>query len=260
MYDAGKIVRSANADTTSCRRKLPGIEHDRRLVRKIREQTVRGSEGGLRKRSKQRAHLKKSTNWCNPPFKTQKLAIDLRSPITVNSPPNPPSHLQTATNSTKISTEHSRSTSAAGPSGCTAPSSAGSSSHASTSTRAGPSTNALPNHAHDQSQFIESFALTITKQKKQMPQLGTMGAPVCGGADITKFIEEYQSLSSRIGTDTVPKQVIAKFPYYCSDTIHEMIKMMNRYLRKDCIQLNQDLKGTFQHVYRRVYMYMRLYL
>ena len=62
MYDAGKIVRSANADTTSCRRKLPGIEHDRRLVRKIREQTVRGSEGGLRKRSKQRAHLKKSTN------------------------------------------------------------------------------------------------------------------------------------------------------------------------------------------------------
>jgi hypothetical protein len=56
-------------------------------------------------------------------------------------------------------------------------------------------------------QFIEFFALAIAKEKRQMPLPGTMGAPVFGGADVTKFIEAYESLSSRTGTDLVAEKV-----------------------------------------------------
>jgi len=90
-------VRSANETTTSHRGKSQGIEHDEWLGRKLREKTVRGGEAGQRKETKQRAHLTKSPNWPNPPSKTYKQTIDLRPPITANSPPNPLSHLQTTT-------------------------------------------------------------------------------------------------------------------------------------------------------------------
>jgi hypothetical protein len=56
------------------------------------------------------------------------------------------------------------------------------------------------------------LALAIAKEKKQMPLPGTMGAPVFGGADVTKFIEAYESLSSRTGTDPAAEDVIATFP------------------------------------------------
>ena len=126
--------------------------------------------------------------------RTHKLAINLRSPITANSPPNLSSHLQTAANNTKMSIEHSRSTSAAGSSGHTASSSAGPSSYAGSSTCAGPSANALPNHVHVPWQFIESLPVAITKEKTQMPLPGTMGPPGFGGADITKFSTAYNIL------------------------------------------------------------------
>jgi len=201
INNAGKIVTTANEDTTSCRGKMQGIGRNRQLVRKRREKTVRGGEAGLRNGTKQRAHLKKSANWPDPPSTTHKPTIDLSSPITANTPPNPPFHLQTATNSTKMATEHSRSTSTTGPSGRSVSTSAGPSSQAGSSTSAGLSTNTLPNHAHDQRQFIELLALAIPKKQKQMPHLGTMGTPVFGGADVTKFIEPYESLSPRNETD-----------------------------------------------------------
>jgi len=93
-----------------------------------------------------------------------------------------------------------------------------------------------------------------------MPLPGTMGAPVFGGADVTKFIEAYESLSSRTGTDPAAEDVIATFPYYCSETIQETIKMMNGYLRKDWEQLKEELKDAFRHADSRVYMYTRSYL
>ena len=55
-------MRSANEDTTSRRGKSQGMEHDRPLGRNIREKKVRGGKAGLRKGTKQRAHLKKSAN------------------------------------------------------------------------------------------------------------------------------------------------------------------------------------------------------
>jgi len=55
-------VRRANENATSCRGKSQGIEHDRQLVRKLREETVRGGEAGLRKGTEHRAHFKKITN------------------------------------------------------------------------------------------------------------------------------------------------------------------------------------------------------
>jgi len=93
-----------------------------------------------------------------------------------------------------------------------------------------------------------------------MPLPGTMGAPVFGGADVTKCIEAYGSLSSRTGTNPAADDVIATFPYYCSETIQEMIKMMNGYLMKEWVQLKEELQDAFRHADSRVYMYMRSYL
>jgi len=92
----------------------------------------------------------------------------------------------------------------------------------------------------------------------QLP--GTMGTPVFGGADVTKFIEAYKSLSSRTGTDSAAEDVIATFPYYCSETFQDTMKMMNGYPRKDWVQLKEELKDSFRHTDSRVYMYVRSYL
>jgi len=179
--------------------------------------------------------------------KTHKLAIDLRSPITGNSPPNPPSHLQTAINSIKMLTEQYRSTSATGCSRRTSSSSAGLSSQAGFSTSAGSSANASPNHAHHQRQLIKSLALAIRKEKKQMLLQGTMGAPVFGGADVSKFIEVYERLSSCTGTDLVAEDVISTFPYYCLEMLRDTITMIDRYLGKDWEWLKGDLQDTFHN-------------
>jgi hypothetical protein len=56
-------------------------------------------------------------------------------------------------------------------------------------------------------QLIKSLALAITKGKMRMPLPGTMGAPVFGGADVTKFIEGYKILSSCTGTDQATEHV-----------------------------------------------------
>jgi len=158
-----------------------------------------------------------------------------------------------------MSTERSRSTSATGPSGCNASSSAGRPTQAGFSTSAGPFGNALPNHVHNQRQLIESLALAIAKEKKEIPLPGTMGTPVFGGADITKPIKAYESISSRTVTDLAADDDIAMFPYYCSETIQETIKMMNGYLRKDWMQLKEELKDAIRHANSRVHMYTRLY-
>jgi hypothetical protein len=63
------------------------------------------------------------------------------------------------------------------------------------------------------------LALAIAKEKKQMPLPCTMGAPVFGRADVTKFIQAYESLSSRTGTDPAAQDVIVTFLYYCSEVI-----------------------------------------
>jgi len=78
--------------------------------------------------------------------------------------------------------------------------------------------------------------------------------------DVTKFIEAYESLSSRTGTDPAAEDAIATFSYYCSETIQKAIKMMNGYLKKDWEQLKKGLKDAFRHADSRVNMYTRLYL
>jgi hypothetical protein len=85
------------------------------------------------------------------------------------------------------------------------------------------------NTVQEQKNFIESLVVAIAKDKNQMPLLGTMGAPGFGGADVTKFMEAYESLSSRTGTDPSKDDVISTFPYYCSETIQEKIKMIKGY-------------------------------
>jgi len=58
-------------------------------------------------------------------------------------------------------------------------------------------------------------------------------------------IEVYESLSFRTGTNLVAEDDITIFPYYCSETIQEMIKMMNGYLRKYWVQIKEELKDAF---------------
>lgn len=74
-----------------------------------------------------------------------------------------------------------------------------------------------------------------------------MGAPVFRGMDVTKFIGVYESLPSRNGTDQVAEDVIATFPYYCSETMQQIMEVMNGYLRKNWEQLKEDLKDACCH-------------
>jgi len=118
-----------------------------------------------------------------------------------------------------MSTEYSWYTYAAGPSGRTASSSPRHSSQAESSTSAGPSTNPSPNHAHNPSRFIESLTLGVVKETKQIPLPGTQDTHVFTGADITKLIKAYESLSSRTGIDLAADDDIAMFPYYYLEVI-----------------------------------------
>jgi hypothetical protein len=68
------------------------------------------------------------------------------------------------------------------------------------------------------------LALPIAREKKEMPLLGTMGAQVFGGVDVTKFIEPYESLTYCTETDLAAEHVITTFPYYCSEKIQQTIK------------------------------------
>jgi hypothetical protein len=104
------------------------------------------------------------------------------------------------------------------------------------------------------------MALAIAKEKKQMPLPGTMGALVHGGAHVMNFIEEYQSITCRTGTNPVDEDMISTIPCYCAEMIQEPIKIMNRYLRKDWVQLQEELKDRFRHTNTRVYMNTRSYL
>jgi len=240
LKDSNKVVWSANEHTTSRRGKLQGITSDRRLGRKLREKTVRCCEDGLRKERNKELTSTRVPIDLTPLPKTHKLAIDLRSPINANSPPNRPSHLQTATHSTKMSTEHSWSTSAASSTGRTGTSSAEPSSHAGTSTSAGPSANAMPNHVHHQRLLITFLALTIVKEKKQIPLPGTMGTTVCGALDVSKFIEADESLPSCPGLNAATEDAIGTYTYYLSATNREMIKIINKYQRTDWEQLKRN--------------------
>jgi len=103
------------------------------------------------------------------------------------------------------------------------------------------------------------MALAMARETKQMPLLGTMGAPVFGGADVTKYIEAYKSLTSSTGTDLAAEDVVATFPYCCSETIQKTIQMMNGYRRRDWVQLNEELKDAFRHADSGVYKYTRSY-
>jgi len=132
-----------------------------------------------------------------------------------------------------ISTDYSRSTSAACASGHTHSSSAEPSSHVVSSTSTAPSANASPNHVHDERQFIQFMTLTIAKEHMEEPLLGTKGAPDFRGTDFTKFIQAHEDVLCRTGTDQVTDDVIESFPYYCSEMIQPSITMMNIYLSKD---------------------------
>jgi hypothetical protein len=174
---------------------------------------VKGGEAELRKEQNKDLTSKRAPIDLTPLPKTQKLAIDLRSPITANLSPNPASHLQTSTNSTKMSTEQSQSTSAAGSPGHIASSTTGPACHA------GAFCNDWYNHPHNQRQCIEFLAVPSSKGKKQIPLVGTMGTPVFGGADQIKFIEGIKCVTPFRKTNTAAADDIGSFPYYCSETI-----------------------------------------
>jgi len=95
---------------------------------------------------------------------------------------------------------------------------------------------------------------------KQMPLPGTMGAPVYGGADVTKFIQAYKSLLSHTGTDLAAEDVIATILYYCPHKIQEMLKMVHGGLRKDSEQWQNQLKEAFGHADSWVHLYTRSHL
>jgi len=75
-----------------------------------------------------------------------------------------------------------------------------------------PPINASCNTVYTQRPFIESLALAITHEHKQIPLPGIMGDLVFTGADIPKFTEAEKCLSFCTGTDQVAEDNIAFFP------------------------------------------------
>jgi len=121
------------------------------------EKTVRGGEAAQREEQIKELTTKKENTLLDPTAlpKTHKLAVDLTSQITANSQPNSLSHLRTATNSTKMSTENSWSTSATSFGGHTG------------SPSPGPSANTSPNHVHDERQLSEFLAHRHRERKEE---------------------------------------------------------------------------------------------
>jgi hypothetical protein len=70
INDAGKIVRTANEDTTSRRAKSQGIEPIRKPHRMLREKSTRGGEAGLRNEQNTELTLKRVPIDLNPLPKT----------------------------------------------------------------------------------------------------------------------------------------------------------------------------------------------
>jgi hypothetical protein len=93
--------------------------------------------------------------------------------------------------------------------------------------------NTSPSIAYDQRQFIESLALPIALEKKQMLLLGTMHTTVVIEADVTMLIEACKTLSPPTGTNHAAEHPITTFPYCYSETIQETIRIMSGYLKKD---------------------------
>jgi hypothetical protein len=89
------------------------------------------------------------------------------------------------------------------------------------------------------------LAVDITQEKNRMPLPGTRGSPVFGGADITTVIKVYDGLFSCIATIPAAGDVHTMFPYYCSETIQEMVKMSHGYPMKDWVHLEEKLKDAF---------------
>lgn len=91
-------------------------------------------------------------------------------------------------------------------------------------------------------------------EKMQVPLLATKGAPVIKRVDVTKFIEQSKSISSRTGSDTATEDNIATLLYYYSESFLETIEMINLYGRKKWVKLNTKRKDTFRHIDSQVYM------
>jgi hypothetical protein len=74
-----------------------------------------------------------------------------------------------------------------------------------------------------------------------------MRAPFFGQADVTAFSKAYDTLTSATRTSLAAEDVIRKFLYNCPESTHKTVKMMNGYVRKDWVQLKEELKDAFRH-------------
>ena len=91
----------------------------------------------------------------------------------------------------------------------------------------------------------------------QLPEI--TGISVFRGADITKFIKVYKSYSSYTRTNLVAKDIVATFPFYCSEMHQVIIKMMNSYLKTGPKVLKEEQKDDFNHGNSQVLFFNILY-
>jgi len=194
--------------------------------------------------------------------------MDVRLPISPNLPSKPPSDHQTCIIPLfKILSDYNLSSSAiTSSSGCATSTwtrfsmKTGSSAEPASPINARLSINAMSNHAHNQCQFINSLALAILIVQRQILLPGTLSIPGISGADVSKFIKEYDSLSSHTWTDPVSELINATFLYYCSETIQVMIHLINQYFNLDRKLLKEELKDAFHHTNSQIYLYTVFYL
>lgn len=100
----------------------------------------------------------------------------------------------------------------------------------------------------------------MVNDKKQLHLMGTMSVPVFGGADVATIIEVYECLSSHTWTNLVAQDVMVTLPYYGSDMIPDMMKMMSGYVKKDWEQLKGEQWDNFHCTESRISTYTRLRL
>ena len=98
----------------------------------------------------------------------------------------------------------------------------------------------------------------LAKERMHLP--GTLGAHRFDSTDVTRFLEIYESIVRRTGTNPDQEDVVNIFPYYCAADLQETVKIMSRYNDRDWPVLKTQLKDRFHHSDSRVFMYTQTFL
>ena len=76
---------------------------------------------------------------------------------------------------------------------------------------------------------ISELLAMLARGPDRMPLPHMPGAPSFSGANVTAFLEKYESLALSANCDVTASAVIGHFPYYCTEEVRETVLMLPAY-------------------------------